>query len=158
MPLPEVTLNILDGSLGLLPPSSAKTQIKFGVAPLGAVNSVQSMGDLATLLKTFGKGGDLVEAVALALAKGGPVLGVAVNPSTYGAPGAVTKTTVGAASTSTLAITAISSIGLKVKVVVGGTPGAPLPRTGASGVAIAATTTVVARAAATAKRNTRASL
>jgi hypothetical protein len=123
MALPDVTLSIRDNSLGILPPSSAKAHLKIGAAPLGLVNTVFSIGDLSTLTATFGKGGDLVEAIALALQQGGPVYAVNVNPSTYGTPGAVTKTAAGTGSTSSLTVLAKPFAQLIVKVSTGGTLG-----------------------------------
>lgn len=122
-PVPDVTLNIQDGGLGILPASAARTHLKIGLAPKGALNAIQGIGDLSTLTSLFGKGGRLVEAAALALAKGGPVFGLNANPSTYGTVGAVTKTAIGAGSTSTLAVTAIAFQQLKVKVATGGALG-----------------------------------
>ncbi len=123
MTLPDVSLTIRDNGLGLLPPSSAKTHLKVGVAPLGLVNTVFGIGDLTTLQNTLGKGSDLVEAIALALQQGGPVYAVNANPSTYGTPGAVTKTAAGSGSTSTLTVTAKPFQQIIVKVAVGGTLG-----------------------------------
>lgn len=121
MPLPDVSLTILDGALGLTPPSSAKTQLKVGPAPLGVLNAIQGFGDPTALTKALGPGGPLVEAAALALQQGGPVLCLPVNPSTYGSPGAVTKTLSGGASALTVAAKPFQSI--KVKVAAGGTLG-----------------------------------
>jgi len=120
MALPDVTLNILDGALGILPPNTSKVQLKIGCAPKGLISTVQGVGDVNTLQALFGKGGPLVESSAMALAAG-PLLCLAANPSTYGTPGTVTKGTVGTGSTSTLTVTAKPFTGLVVKCAVGGT-------------------------------------
>ncbi len=120
--LPDVSISILDGALGIQAPSTARTQLKVGVAPKGLINTVQAFNDSTSLASIFGKGGQLVEASALALsAAGGPVYGIAVNPSTYGTPGAVTKAVSGGASA--LTVTAKPFQSLKVKCAVGGTLG-----------------------------------
>jgi hypothetical protein len=120
--LPDVSISILDGALGIQAPSTAKTQLKIGPSPKGLINTVQSIGDSTSLSSVFGKGGPLAEAIALVLqAAGGPVYGVAVNPSTYGTPGTVTKTVSGGASA--LTVTAKPFQALKVKCAVGGTLG-----------------------------------
>jgi hypothetical protein len=91
MPLPDVNVSILDGALGIVGPSSAKVQLKIGPAPLGAPQVLQSVADLTSLTSTFGKGGPLVEAAALALQSGGPVYCMNVNPSVDGSVPAPVK-------------------------------------------------------------------
>ncbi len=89
MPLPDVNVSIPDGALGIVGPSSAKVQLKIGPAPLGAPQVLQSVAALTSLTSTFGKGGPLVEAAALALQSGGPVYCMNVNPSADGVVGSV---------------------------------------------------------------------
>lgn len=105
-PLPDVVPNIVDGNIGMAPAAGANSHIKVGLAPLGLVNGLTSIGkgDLATLTKLLGPTSAMIEAAALALQQGGPIYIVNANPSTYGAPGAVTKTS--SSGTSALAVAA----------------------------------------------------
>ena len=75
MTLPDVQPTIQDGNLGIAPTSNAKPHVKVGIAPKGLINSVFTIGqgDLTTLQQLLGKGGDMVEAAALALQQGGPI-------------------------------------------------------------------------------------
>lgn len=103
MALPNVTLNILDGALGIAPPNTSGVHLKVGLAPLGIINTIQSCfgSDSKTLQSLVGRGGPLAEAASLCK---GQVLLASVNPSTYGTVGAVTK--VASNSTGALAIAA----------------------------------------------------
>lgn len=121
MALPGVSLSIQDFGLGLTPPSTAKTQLKIGVAPLGLVNTILSATDLTTLTNQLGLGGPLVEAAARVIQQGAPVYCMPVNPSTYGTVGAVTKTA--SSTTSALAIAAKPFQQLIAKVAAGGALG-----------------------------------
>lgn len=123
----DVNLTILDGGLGLVPTANAaRTHLKIGVAPKGTVNTIQGVADLSTLTSTFGKGGRLVEAAALALqplpdgTRPGPVYLMPANPSNYGIVGSSTKTAIGSGSTSGLSPTAIAFQEIRVKCAVGG--------------------------------------
>ncbi len=121
MGIPDVTLSIQDGALGIAPPSSAKTQLKIGVVAKGLVNVIQSASDLTTLTGLLGKAGPLVEAAALALQGGGPVYVMGATPSTYGTAGTVTKTA--SNSTGTLTVTARPSFQVIARVAATGTLG-----------------------------------
>lgn len=99
MAIPDVSLTLRDGALGIVPSNVNGLQVKLGVSPLGAVNSILAANDLATLQSLLGKGGPMTEAAALALAvAGGPIYCVPVNPSTYGTASSVTKSGTGAGS------------------------------------------------------------
>ena len=100
MAIPDVSLTIRDGALGIAPASSNQTHLKLGVSVLGAVNTIYSASDPQTLRNLLGNGGPMVEAAALAMAtqvsasgpvQGGPIYCVPANPSTYGTASAVTK-------------------------------------------------------------------
>lgn len=54
--LPDVTVDILDGGLGMLPPSSAGLQAKVGVSSAGNVNEVIAITDPGKVSTLFGTG------------------------------------------------------------------------------------------------------
>lgn len=98
MALPDVTVTVKDGGLGILPIASAKSCATLGVCSAGNINQLYGFSDLATLQATLGSG-PLVEAVAIKLGlAGGPQYAMPLNPSAPGAVGAVTKTGTGAAT------------------------------------------------------------
>jgi hypothetical protein len=127
MALPDVSVTIRDGALGLTQPGTGNVSIKFGPSPFGIVNAIYSITDPTTLQAALGRGGPLAEAVALTLAHptidapaGNQVLAVPVNPSTYGTVGAVTHTGPG---TGTVAVTTRPGASFLVKFVLGGATG-----------------------------------
>ena len=67
-PLPDVSVIIRDGALGLTQPGTGNVSIKFGPSPFGIVNAIYSITDMTTLQNALGRGGPLAEAVALTLA------------------------------------------------------------------------------------------
>jgi len=117
-PLPDATVTIRDGALGLVSTSTASTQIKFGVSILSPINTIVSVSDQAALTKALGNTGPLAEAGAQCLSQaGGPVYLVPVNPSTYGAASAVVKLGTG---TETLTVGAQPAVQVLVKFTLGG--------------------------------------
>lgn len=124
---PGVTVTVRDGGLAIVPPGVGGFFAKIGPSPLGVVNTVYSIADQTTLIKTLGNGGSLVESAALALVAGGqgPVrpsglLLVPVNPSTYGTATAVTHVGPG---TGSVAITLRPPIAYQIKCITGGATG-----------------------------------
>ena len=127
MAIPDVSLNIRDGALGIAPASSTQAHLKLGVSVLGAVNTVYSASDPNTMRTLLGNAGPMVEAGALSMAtqvtasgpvQGGPIYFVVANPSTYGTVSAVTKVGLGA---ETLAVIARPAVGVVFRC---STPGA----------------------------------
>lgn len=126
MAIPDVSVTVQDGKLGIAPANSNQTHLKIGVSMLGLVNTIYSLSDVSTTATSLGKGGPLAEATALALAtvvnsgqaiQGGPVYAVPVNPSVAGTVSSVTKVGTGA---ETLAVAAKNAVAMKVKVTTGG--------------------------------------
>jgi hypothetical protein len=127
MPLPDVSVSIKDGALGLTQPGTGNVSIKFGPSPFGALNTIYSITDMTTLQAALGRGGPLAEAVALTLAHptidapaGNQVLAVPVNPSTYGTVGAVAHSGPG---TGTVTVATRPGASFLVKFVAGGATG-----------------------------------
>lgn len=102
--LPDVTLTIEDGGLGLLPTASDQVVAIVGPALAGASNAVTSITSYDALVNTFG-GGALVDAAAVCLSMGAPqVLCVRASASasasgfascTVGGPGVANVATQG---------------------------------------------------------------
>jgi len=127
MAAPSVSVIVRDGGLGIVPPGAGGQFIKIGPSPIGVVNSVYSVADQTTLIKTIGNGGSLTEAGALALAVGGQgsakpsgLLLVPVNPSSYGTASAVTHVGPG---TGTVVVTVKPSNAFQIKCIIGGAAG-----------------------------------
>lgn len=114
MPSPNVKLTILDGALGILPPSIDQAHLKLGVCNAGATNTVQAFADVTAMRTALGNG-PLVEALASSLVT--PTQGQAPNPiyamriatTAVGAAGSVTTTRVGT-STGTVVTTGSSPL------------------------------------------------
>lgn len=135
--LPEVTMTVLDGGLGLTSASSAKTLAKVGVCSKGVPGSRYSHADVQQLQKDLGVG-PLVEAQALNLSlAGGTVITCVANPSVLGTASAVVKSGVGAGTvavgfgpTQAIAIvittTGAQGVAKFTWAVGGGTPSAPV--------------------------------
>jgi len=126
-PLPDVSVIIRDGALQIVSPGTGSLHVKLGPSPIGVVGSIYSVTDNATLQAALGKGGPLSEAIALALAHptvdapaGNQVLGVPVNPSTYGTASAVVHTGPG---TGTVAVAPKPGAAFLIKFVLGGATG-----------------------------------
>lgn len=95
---PNVSMTIRDFGLGIVGPSSGKTQVKLGVCTKGTPNEVYS-GSKKALQEALGAGPLLEAAVqALSIPNAGPVLAVPINPTTYGTVGAFALTGSGAAT------------------------------------------------------------
>ncbi len=91
MSLPDATLSITDGALGLIAESSTGVQVKIGNSSIGTANAVMSIGTLDLLTETYGTG-PLVEAAARVLAvAGGPVICIKTPNSTPGEASAVVQ-------------------------------------------------------------------
>ncbi len=120
MAIPEVSLSVTDGALGIAPSSTARIQAFVGVSSAGDVNTVYSFSDPQLLRNTLGTG-PLVELAALVLQLcGGPVYCVRVTSNVAGTNSAVTA---GAGNTGlsvlTLTGTPLDSYVAKVVVVTG---------------------------------------
>lgn len=115
MAIPEATLSVRDGGLGLADANDNGVPGLIGACSSGAANTVYTFSDPQTLKDTLG-GGPLVELAAHVLAvAGGPVTCVKAPSSTAGAAGAVTPTKTG---TATLAVTGAALDAYDVRVVV----------------------------------------
>lgn len=127
MALPDVSVTIRDGSLGIVSPGTGNVHIKFGPSPFGLVNSIYSVTDNTTLQTALGKGGPLAEAAALTLSHptidapaGNQLYCVPVNPSTYGA---VVGPAHSGPGTGTVTTTVKPGAQFLIKFVLGGTTG-----------------------------------
>jgi hypothetical protein len=95
MPLPDVTVDILDGGLGLLPPSAAGLHAKVGVSSAGTVNEIVAITDPGKIVEKFGTG-PLVNALFDSFAAGArTIYAVRANGDVAGTIGAVTATKTG---------------------------------------------------------------
>lgn len=102
MAIPEATVTVRDGGLGLADSNDNGTPALIGACSSGTANVVASFTDPQTLRDTLGSG-PLVELAAHVLAvAGGPVICVKAPSSTAGVAGSVTATHTG---TATLAVT-----------------------------------------------------
>lgn len=123
MTLPDVTITVSDGALGLAANNPENLHAKIGVSSSGTANTVYSFGDITVMKATLGSG-PLVEDAGFHLATaGGPVLAVPVAASNVGTVGTVTR--VGTSPSPGLATTgnprdAYNVIG---KIIAGGTVG-----------------------------------
>jgi hypothetical protein len=120
MAIPEVSLSVTDGALGIAPSSTARIQAFVGVSSAGTVDTVYSFSDPQVLRNTLGTG-PLVELAALVLQLcGGPVYCVRVTSNVAGANSAVAA---GAGNTGlsvlTLTGTPLDSYVARVAVVTG---------------------------------------
>jgi hypothetical protein len=121
MALPDVTVSITDGALGLLPEATDKIVAFIGVASSGTVETLYAINDLETLQSTFGYG-PLVEAAAMHLStSGGPIYCMRATGSTAGSNSAVTAS--GGGPTVTLSGAPYDDYTAIVKVVLGGARG-----------------------------------
>jgi len=117
--LPDVTEQIGDGALGLVPQSTDNVVLKVGICSQGTANEIYSFNDKNTLVETLGAG-PLVDALALSLdIAGGPVLGARIASSTAGACGSVTQVGTGVAVL-VASGAAYDSYDVKVKITRGG--------------------------------------
>lgn len=102
MSLPDVSVTIRDGALGLVAPNSNGVQVVVGVSSQGDTTAVHQYSDMASLVSDFGVG-PMVEAAAQVLAvAGGPVAVFRIAPTTPGSNGSVTA---GSGNTGTTVMT-----------------------------------------------------
>lgn len=90
MALPDVTLSITDGALGLSGNNTDNLHAKLGLSSGGTPNTVYSYGDISAA-KAQLLAGPLLEDVGFHLATSGPLLAVPVAPSNAGTVGAVAR-------------------------------------------------------------------
>lgn len=120
MPIPDATLSIKDGALGIVPPNVNGTVALVGTCSLGTVNTLYSFNDIQALREVLGTG-PLVEAAAHVLAiSGGPVYCVKAANSTAGAFGAVTKVGTGLSVLTLTGSVPVDSYDVRVLIVSGG--------------------------------------
>lgn len=118
MALPDVSLTVNDGALGIVPEVIDGISAKVGICSLGTPNTVYSFGDIQNLKTTLGVG-PLVEAAAHLLAiSGGPVYCIPAAVVTPGACGAVTR--VGSGPTMSVAGAAYDAFQVIVRIVAAG--------------------------------------
>ena len=137
--LPDVTVEIEDGTQGLVNTSAQGAHVVFGTAAEGVPNRLYSYSSISALVAAH-KAGPGVEACAHSLAvAGGPIYFVPLAQTSPGSPGAVTQTgsgpTITAPATSavissgtsppvvTLSGTPTRFVDLKIAIVVGGPRG-----------------------------------
>lgn len=138
---PQVNQSITDGALGIVGPSSKRTQAIIGVCSAGAPNSINGIGNVKALQSACGLG-SLVEAAAIAL-KAGPVIVVPATPSVASSIG---STSLVGSGSGTVTLAKALDRTLNVKIGTGGTLGTatfqiqigtaaygPVQTTGASG-------------------------
>ncbi|NHM25461.1 DUF2586 family protein [Desulfofundulus sp. TPOSR] len=95
MPLPDVTVKILDGGLGMLPPGTSGLHAKVGVSSAGTVGEIVSVTDPGKIADLFGTG-PLANALYDSFAAGARlVYAVRANGDIPGQIGTVTKTKTG---------------------------------------------------------------
>jgi hypothetical protein len=91
----DLTVNILDGQLGLVNAAGDQVIAHLGVCALGTPNSVNSFGDINTASSTLGPG-TLTENVADTISVAGSCMAVPVTPSVAGSVGSTTHVGTGA--------------------------------------------------------------
>src|SRR4029079_2829202 len=101
MAIPEATVTVKDGGLGLAAPNGDNTVAKIGACSSGTANTIYSFTDPNIVRDTLGTG-PLVEALCHSLAvAGGTVIGVKAPSSTAGAAAAPAATQTGTATLGT---------------------------------------------------------
>jgi hypothetical protein len=91
----DLTVNILDGQLGLVNAAGDQVMAHLGVCAAGVPNSVNSFGDINTASSTLGPG-TLTENVADTISRAGSCMAVPVTPSVAGSVGSTTHVGTGA--------------------------------------------------------------
>jgi len=119
MAIPDATLTILDGALGVVPANAENVAALIGCCSSGTANTVYEFTDIKTLRDTLGYG-SLVEAAAYVLAVAGGSVVCVKAPSTSGSNSAVTATATGL-TVVTLTGVPLDSYLLKVLIITGGT-------------------------------------
>lgn len=123
MPLPDVTIAVLDGQLGLVAASVAQAHAKAGICSDGVVGTIYSANDNGSAQSQMGQG-PLVEAIATSLSHpdaGGPVYGLPMNPSSAGTASAVTTPI--HVGVGVLTVTLAPRVSIAIKIGTGGTNG-----------------------------------
>ncbi len=119
MTLPDVTLQINDGALGILPGASPLVPCIIGTCTLGVTSTVYSFGDPTTAFNTLGYG-PLTEAVCRSLGiAGGSVIAIPANPSVAGTSSAVTHSGTGTSVQTVTVATANDSYSIQFNIVAG---------------------------------------
>lgn len=120
MTIPEVSLAIKDGALGVVPPNGNQVLALLGMCSSGTANTAYSFGDPQTLKDTLGTG-PLVEAAAAVLREaGGPVHCVKIGGTTAATVGSVTLSGTGSSVLTTTSTAALDTYPVKVKIITGG--------------------------------------
>lgn len=122
MSLPDVSIDILDGALGLVV-AGALAMAVIGVCSSGTVNEVVAVSSKSDLVSKFGTG-PAVEAAALALdVAGGPILMCRINGSVAGSVGTVSVTGTGPANNVAFTGTPLDAYEIAVEILTGGARG-----------------------------------
>ncbi len=120
--LPDVTLKIQDGGLGIVPGNASRTCAKLGISAGGTANTLYAFGDKNTAIGTL-VAGPLLEAVCDTLdIAGGPVLAMPLNPSGAGSIGSTVHGG-GGGGAGTISGAAAPASTIAAKVVTGGVLG-----------------------------------
>lgn len=124
MGLPGVTLNTLDGNLGLQPGSNSQLTLWMGCclgpATGSILNTLATYGDVQTMTNAL-LGGELLEAAGYGARAGTPpVMVMPLNPSVRGGVGAVTHVGPG---TGTMTVTIAPHLAITITCTTGGTIG-----------------------------------
>lgn len=120
MALPGVKIALLNGQLGIVPPSTANSLVYFGCSTNGAVNTLAFYGSTTALVAALGAG-ELLEAAAYELAvSGGPVGVMTLNPTTEGGFSAVAHSGTG---TGTLSVSGAPPASIAIACTTSGTIG-----------------------------------
>lgn len=124
MTAPNVSMTILDGGLGNLPPSLAGLSVSVGVCSGGTANTLYKFNDLTTLRDTL-VSGPVVEAAATKLSarKKGPVYVLKTTTSNAGSQGSWTLTGTGSDPGAASSGTPLDAYQVKVKIIAGGVRG-----------------------------------
>jgi hypothetical protein len=121
MALPDATITVLDGQLGLVPASVANAHAKIGVCSDGIVGTVYSANDNGTAQTLLGQG-PLVDAMSHTLTvAGGPVYALPINPSAVGTASAVVRGI--AVGAGVLTVTLAPKVSIAIKITTGGANG-----------------------------------
>jgi hypothetical protein len=120
MSLPGVTLNVLDGSLGLQPGSNQQVLLWLGCSLAGTPNTLYSFGDTGTSGGTL-VGGELAEAVGYSLnVAPGLAMAMPLPPTTQGGVGSVSHVGTGAGA---IAVTIAPHVAITITCSTSGTLG-----------------------------------
>lgn len=115
------TLQLLDGQLGLTPPSNAGAAISMGICSDGLPNTLYTAGNSTAAASQLGQG-PLPEVLVDRLnVAGGPGYAIPLNPSTLGSAG---STTYAGTGTGTVVADEAPHKQILLKIEVGGAPGA----------------------------------